>query len=43
MEEAVLNVTGHTNGMFNVTFSHDGKYLATASKDHSVNCAVLLR
>jgi WD40 repeat protein len=35
-KEPVLNLTGHKNGVFNVTFSPDGKYLATASKDHSV-------
>jgi len=31
-----LVLKGHTKGVFHVTFSHDGKRLATSSKDHTV-------
>ncbi len=32
----VLTLTGHTNGVFHVAYSPDGKLLATASKDRTV-------
>jgi DNA-binding beta-propeller fold protein YncE len=32
----LMTLTGHTNGVFHVAYSPDGKLLATSSKDHTV-------
>src|SRR5262249_41859191 len=34
--DPVLTLKGHTGGVFHVTYSADGKTLATSSKDHTV-------